>query len=163
MPMNRPTALVVGAASRDVTTEDSRGWRLGGAVMFAALALARLGIDVWALIGADRAAASATELELLQAAGVAMAIADLESGPAFDNVEHPYLAASARITVTSLPRRWTSGFDALVLAPVAEEVGDDWADIGGGDPAPGVALGWQGLLRVLEPSTVIRPRPPESS
>lgn len=161
--MNRPIALVVGAASRDVTAEDPRGWRLGGAVMFAAIALARLGVDVRALIGADREAAAASELELLRSAGVAMAIAHLESGPVFDNVEHLYLAACDRITPSSIPRRWTSGFDAVLFAPVAAEVGDDWADMVTSDPAPVVALGWQGLLRVLEPNTLIRPRPPWSS
>ena len=127
MSARRPVALVVGAASRDVVDDDPRGWRLGGAVTYASLALARLGIEAWALIGGDRDAREASELELLRAAGVRIAFADLESGPVFDNVRHVLLSTSDRIPLTALPRRWTSGFDALVIAPVADEVGAEWA------------------------------------
>jgi sugar/nucleoside kinase (ribokinase family) len=175
-----PVVLVVGAASRDVVPDDPRGWRLGGAVMYASLALARLGLRVWAVVGADREAAAAEELDLLRDAGAAVAIVELESGPVFDNDRHLYLAASDQVPMTALPRRWTSGFDALLIAPVAAEVGDDWADLAGADPAgtgpartgptrsssgqrPVVALGWQGLLRDLEPNALITPKPPIAS
>jgi sugar/nucleoside kinase (ribokinase family) len=152
--------LVVGAASRDVTSEDPRGWRLGGAVAFASLALARLGLEVRALVGADDEAARAEELAFLPAAGVAVARAPLASGPVFDNVTHLLHAASDQIPVTALPRRWTSGFDALLLVPVAAEIGEDWAMLAAGQPAPLVALGWQGLLRRLEAGDLVRPAPP---
>ena len=69
-----PTVLVVGAASRDVTAEDPRGWRLGGAVTYGALTLGRLGFRVRALVGVDREAASARELDLLRAAGVVITL-----------------------------------------------------------------------------------------
>jgi sugar/nucleoside kinase (ribokinase family) len=158
-----PIALVVGAASRDVVADDPRGWRLGGAVAYGSLSLARLGLQVWALVGADREAAGAHELELLRAAGVSIAIADLASGPVFDNAEHLLLSTSDTIPVSALPRRWATGFDALLLAPVAAELGNAWAGLARADPAPLVALGWQGLLRVLATNTVIRPRPPETT
>lgn len=163
MSTDSPVVLVVGAASRDVTEADPRGWRLGGAVTYASLALARLGLDVRALVGADRDAAAAAELELLRAAGVGLAFADLESGPVFDNVRHRLLATSDRIPLTALPRRWTSGFDALLLAPVADEIGEEWAALSDLEPAPLIGLGWQGLLRVLAPNDVVRPRTPVSS
>jgi hypothetical protein len=72
-----PSVLVVGAASRDVTADDPRGWRLGGAVTYGALALGRLGFRVRALVGADAEAGSARELDLLRAAGVVIALARL--------------------------------------------------------------------------------------
>ncbi|HEU0243626.1 MAG TPA: hypothetical protein VFQ75_06935, partial [Candidatus Limnocylindrales bacterium] len=57
-----PVVVVVGAASRDLTDEDPRGWRLGGGVSYSALALARLGVRTRALIGVDGPAATSVEL-----------------------------------------------------------------------------------------------------
>ena len=57
-----PVVVVVGAASRDITVDDPRGWRLGGGASYSALALARLGIRTRALIGVDALAATADEL-----------------------------------------------------------------------------------------------------
>jgi hypothetical protein len=159
----RPAVLVVGAASRDLVPDDPRGWRLGGAVSFCSLALARLGFEVRALVGADRVAAEAEELELLRAAGVTLAIADLASGPVFDNVAHLLHATADPIPLTALPRRWTSGFDAVIFVPVAAEVGDDWAALATGEPPPVVGIGWQGLLRVLRRGELVRPAPPRPS
>jgi hypothetical protein len=161
----RPIVLVVGAASRDVVADDPRGWRLGGAVTFASLALARFGFEVWALVGADAEAAGAAELDLLRSAGVSMAIAPLASGPVFDNVRHILHTTSDQVPVTALPRRWTSGFDGVLFVPVAAELGDDWAMLAGGNPtpvvpAPVVGLGWQGLLRWLVAGDLVRPAQP---
>lgn len=163
MTGSRPVVLVVGAASRDVTTDDPRGWRLGGAVAYASLALARMGFEVRALIGADAEVAEADEFELVRSADVAIAICQLASGPVFDNVRHILHATSDRIPLTALPRRWTSGFGGLLVVPVAAEVGDDWAAIAHGEPAPIVGLGWQGLLRHLAAGDLVRPAPPRSS
>ena len=153
---DRPTVLVVGAASRDVTADDPRGWRLGGGVTYSALALGRLGFRVRALIGVDAEAASARELDLLRSAGVVITLVELASGPIFDNVRHWCLATSDPMPVTSIPRHWTSDNDALLLAPVADEVDERWAELGG----PTVALAWQGLLRDLEPGREIARRAP---
>ncbi len=105
MTTESPVILVVGAASRDVVDDDPRGWRLGGAVTYASLALARLGLEVRALVGADSEAAAAEELDVLRSAGVTLAFADLESGPVFDNVRHLLLSTSDRIPLTAIPRR----------------------------------------------------------
>jgi sugar/nucleoside kinase (ribokinase family) len=155
--------LVVGAASRDVVDDDPRGWRMGGAVLFAGLALARLGLEVRALVGVDREAEDARELELLRAAGVAIAFARLDSGPVFDNVRHILFSTSDRIPPTALPRGWTSGFDGLLVTPVADEVGPEWAGMAVGEPDALIGLGWQGLLRVLEAGQQITPRAPIAS
>ena len=163
MSTESPVVQVVGAASRDVVDDDPRGWRLGGAVTYASLALARLGLDVRALVGADVEAAAARELDLLRSAGVTLTVTELESGPVFDNVRHVLLSTSDRLPLTALPRRWTSGFDALLIAPVADEVGPEWAGMTVGAPDALVGLGWQGLLRVLERNQVIVPRAPVAS
>ena len=53
-----PAVVVVGAACRDLVDDDERGWRLGGGASYSALALARLGISVGALVVADELAAA---------------------------------------------------------------------------------------------------------
>jgi len=55
----RPTIVVVGAAARDLTESDPRGWRLGGGVSYGALTTARLGLRTAALVGVDATAADA--------------------------------------------------------------------------------------------------------
>ena len=45
-----PQVVVVGAACRDLVDDDERGWRLGGGASYSALALARLGLRVGALV-----------------------------------------------------------------------------------------------------------------
>ena len=72
-----PEVVVVGAASRDVVDDDPRGWRLGGGVSYSALAVARLGLPTRALIGVDREASSASELDDLLA--LVEAMDDIES------------------------------------------------------------------------------------
>lgn len=163
MSLDRPVVLVAGAASRDLVPGDPRGWRLGGAVNFASLALARFGFETWAVMGADREAAGAAELDLLRSAGVVLAISDLASGPVFDNIRHVLHSTADQLPLTALPRRWTSGFDGVLFAPVAAELGDDWAALAGGPAGPVAGLGWQGLLRHLAAGDLVRPAPPVSS
>jgi sugar/nucleoside kinase (ribokinase family) len=164
-----PIVLVVGAASRDVAGDDPRGWRLGGAVNYVSLILARLGVSVRALVGVDGHAARAAELDDLRAAGADVALARLQTGPVFDNIETPEgrrqhcLAASDPVELTALPRAWTMGFDALVLAPVAGELNERWAILAAGDRRPAVALGWQGLLRRLRAGSIVERTAPDAS
>ena len=151
---DRQTLLVVGAATRDLDPTDPRGWRLGGTVAYASLAAARLGVHVWALVGADAEAASASELDLLRDAGVGIRLVPLERGPVFDNQQSPagriQVAhhASDRIAATSLPPEWADTATVL-LGPVADELDDDWASRFPRETF--VALTWQGLLRRLVP------------
>jgi sugar/nucleoside kinase (ribokinase family) len=173
-PATRPaTVLVVGAASRDLTSDDPRGWRLGGAVAYGALTLARLGLDVRALIGADAEAATAAELALLREAGVVIRIAPLRRGPVFLNAERASgreqlaLEVSDQIEVTALPAPWAAS-DGVVLAPVAGELGPEWARAGASADGYSpdlqlIALGWQGLLRTLTAGEPVQQRPPGPS
>ena len=160
-----PGVVVVGAASRDRVTDDPRGWRLGGAVSYGALAIARLGLRVAALVGTDVEAAGAEELDSLRDAGVDVRVAPLASGPVFDNIEEPggrrqvAYAAAAPLPVEALPGEWRSA-PAWLLAPVAGEIGEAWADVPADDAL--VAIGWQGLLREVragEPVRRIAPGP----
>ena len=148
-----PVVVVVGAASRDITDDDPRGWRLGGGASYSALALARLGIRTRALIGVDGLAATADELGVLERGGRR---ARRPAAGARARVRQRRDAGRARpasrrevsdpIEVTTIPRGWL-GADGWMLAPVAAELRDAWSTI----PADAslVGLGWQGLLRVL--------------
>jgi sugar/nucleoside kinase (ribokinase family) len=160
-----PLVVVIGSASRDLAASDPRGWRLGGGVTYGALTLARLGVPVAALVGVDRQAAGAWELDLLRDAGAVVRLAPLADGPVFENEEGPTGRrqvchhVGGPITVTALPVAWRDA-PGWLFAPVAAELPAAWADV----PPPGarVALGWQGLLRRLTGGRPVRglaPRP----
>jgi hypothetical protein len=161
-----PALVVVGAAARDLTPDDPRGWRLGGGVTYGALTAARLGVSTGAVIGVDRPASEASELDLLRDAGVAITLVPLARSPVFENVE----VADGRIQrcaepgdpvpVSAVPDTWRLA-SAWIMAPVADELPDGWADV----PSAGapVALGWQGILRDLPRGGLVRRRPPAPS
>src|SRR5258706_1147011 len=160
------TALVIGAASRDLTADDPRGWRLGGAVTYAGLTLARLGISTRVLVGIDAIAATAAELDLLRAAGADVEPVGLVHGPVFENIETPSgrrqhcLSVADPMTPSALPAHWreATNLAAVVFGPVAGELGNSWTVV----PPDGalVALGWHGLLRTLVAGREGARRPP---
>jgi sugar/nucleoside kinase (ribokinase family) len=154
--MVRPAIEVVhvGSASRDLTTDDPRGWRLGGGATYAALTTARLGLRTAALIGVDPAAAEAAELDRLREAGVDLRLVRLVEGPVFENREtragrvQVCHVAGRSLGVPDVPRSWADA-PGWSLVPVAGEVDEGWA---AAVPVGGyVALGWQGMLRDLVP------------
>jgi sugar/nucleoside kinase (ribokinase family) len=162
----QPEVVHVGAASRDVTEEDPRGWRLGGGVTYSALTTARLGLRTAAVVGVDPQASAAQELDLLRAAGVELRLVPLEHGPIFHNLETPTgrvqtcLDPGVALPVPPVPDAWAAA-SAWVIAPVAGEVGEGWL---AAVPAGAfLAVGWQGLLRVLAPGERVARRPPGSS
>jgi sugar/nucleoside kinase (ribokinase family) len=156
-----PLVVAVGSASRDVAAADPRGWRLGGGVVYGALALARLGLPVRAVIGVDGPAATAWELDALRDAGAEIRRVPLRHAPVFTNRED----GDARrqlchdpgepFDATILPRTWRRAAGWL-FAPVAGELADGWSGV----PRPEalVALGWQGLLRRLAGGHAVRRR-----
>ena len=159
----KPEVVIAGCASRDIAHDDSRGWRLGGGVTYAALTCARLGVRTAAVIGLDSQAYESHEVEQLAAAGVALRRVRLPQGPVFRNID----AAGGRIQIclapglplpsVALPLAWRAA-PAWILAPVAAELDDAWAD-----PIPAdafVALGWQGLLRTLRAGARVERRAP---
>ncbi len=158
-----PEIVVVGAAARDLAPSDPRGWRLGGGVTYGALTTARLGLRTAALIGADAPAAEADELELLRDAGVEIRLVPLAHGPIFHNEETPAgrrqtaLDRSDPVPVAALPAAWQK-CPGWLLAPVADELPGSWS--AAMPEAAFVAVGWQGLLRVLQPGEVVRRREP---
>ena len=161
-----PEVVVVGAACRDLVDDDPRGWRLGGGATYSALALARLGLRVGALLVADREAASSTELALVREAGVDVRVVPGSRGPVFINTELPTgrvqhtPQVSDAVDPRALPDGWADAA-AWMLAPVAAEIEDAWAAIPRADAL--VALGWQGMLRVLRPAAAVALRPPGPS
>ncbi|MGZ6312151.1 MAG: PfkB family carbohydrate kinase [Candidatus Limnocylindrales bacterium] len=158
--------MVVGSASRDVTSEDPRGWRLGGGATYGALALARLGLRTAALIGTDAQSAAAWELDLLRDAGVELVLVGLSHAPVFENREllgtrvQTCLDPGQPLAVEHLPATWR-GARAWLLAPVAGELPDGWAGVP--EPEACVAFGWQGILRQLAAGQPVRPLPPGPS
>ena len=161
---NRAVEVVhVGSACRDIAPDDARGWRLGGGVTYAALTTARLGLRTAAVVGVDPLAAAAPELDVLRDAGVDILAVDLAEGPVFHNIETPngrvQIAKARGIPVrpVPLPDSWLRS-GAWSLVPVADEVGDDWADRIPPDAI--VAVAWQGMLRRLVPGERVERLPP---
>jgi sugar/nucleoside kinase (ribokinase family) len=161
-----PEVVVVGSACRDLVEDDARGWRLGGGASYSALTLARLGLRVGAIVVADELAASSTELDMVRDAGVEVVVVPGSRGPIFINIETP----TGRIQQTpqvsdpvdprALPDSWRRA-PAWMLVPVAAEVTEEWADVPPPDAA--VAVGWQGLLRVLTAGAEVGHLPPTST
>jgi sugar/nucleoside kinase (ribokinase family) len=161
-----PWVVVVGSASRDLVDDDPRGWRLGGGVSYSALALARLGVPVRALIGVDAVAADASELELLRQAGADVELVALRRGPVFVNVEttqgrvQESREVSDPVPVDALPLAWAQA-SGWLFAPVAAEIPDGWAGVPRADAFVGV--GWQGMLRTLTAGGPVRRVGPSAS
>jgi len=166
--MSEPTIDVVhvGSASRDLTEDDPRGWRLGGGASYSALTTARLGLRTAAVIGVDPAAATASELELLRAAGVELALVALDEGPVFRNEEtsagrvQASLAVGEALAIGSFPDAWRAA-PVWSLAPVAGEIGVSWASAI--PDGAFLALGWQGSLRHLVAGREVTRRAPVRS
>jgi sugar/nucleoside kinase (ribokinase family) len=158
-PRELPFVLVAGAACRDIDADDPRGWRLGGGVSYSALTVARLGIPTRAIVGVDDEAATAAELDVLREAGVDLRMVPLRNGPVFANIERPdgrlQIAhqPSDPLPVDAVPEEWRDSRGWL-LAPVADELPDAWAEAPPDDAI--VAVGWQGLLRDLVPGEPVR-------
>ena len=161
-----PQVVVVGAACRDLVDEDPRGWRLGGGASYSALALARLGLRVGALVVADELAADSDELNMVRAAGVDVRVVPGLRGPVFINIETPSgriqhtPQISDAVPTAALPDEWRA-CKAWMFAPVAAEVQDEWAAVPSSDAI--VGLGWQGLLRVLRDGQPVHHLPPGPS
>lgn len=166
MSDRRIDVLHIGSASRDLTPDDPRGWRLGGGVTYAALTTARLGLRTASIIGVDELGAAADELDLLAAAGVDIMLARLAEAPVFDNRETPAgriqvcHAVGRRLDVPAMPWSWQAA-RAWSLVPVAGEVGDEWTAAIPGDAL--VAVGWQGFLRQLAAGRQVERRAPARS
>src|SRR3954447_7042511 len=119
--------LHVGSASRDLTSDDPRGWRLGGGVTYAALTTAKLGLRTAAVVGVDHEASTAEELDAMRAAGVDILKVKLPEGPIFHNIETPKgrrqvsMAAGVPVEPVALPSSWMES-RSWSLVPVANEV-----------------------------------------
>ncbi len=154
MRAQRIDVLHVGSASRDLTPDDPRGWRLGGGVTYAALHdRSSRAADRGVSSASTTTAAGAHELELLADAGVDLML----SAPSARRPSST--TGDARRSRPDLPRRRAcrshpgarrrrgSAASVWSLVPVAGEIGDGWA--AAIPPGALVAVGWQGFLREL--------------
>jgi sugar/nucleoside kinase (ribokinase family) len=148
--------VVIGAASRDLTADDTRGWRLGGAAAYCSLTAALLGLRVGCLLGVDALASDAGELALLESAGVDLRRVRLDHGPIFENIEadghrRQRWRSKSDVLPAALPGEWR-GTSGLLLVPVAGEVGEDWLAEAEAAAISGarIGVGWQGLLRSFD-------------
>jgi sugar/nucleoside kinase (ribokinase family) len=154
MSSARVEVVHVGSAARDIAPDDSRGWRLGGGVTYAALTTAKLGLRTAAVVGVDGEASTAHELDAMRDAGVDVLTVDLAEGPIFHNIETPQgrrqvsMSAGVPVRPVELPAAWMAS-RSWSLVPVADEVPDDWVDVIPSDAIVGVA--WQGMLRRMVP------------
>ena len=161
-----PEIVHVGSACRDVDEGDPRGWRLGGGVTYSALTSARLGLRTAAIVGVDDEARSAHELDLLRRAGVELLLVPLAEGPVYHNVETPAgrvqtcVRVGVPLPVPEIPGPWRAA-RTWMLAPVADELRDDWAEPPAAEAF--VAVAWQGLLRDLRPGERVTSRAPRAS
>ena len=161
-----PDLVIVGAASRDLTPDDARGWRLGGSATYCSLTAARLGLRVGCLLGVDFEASNAAELLLLEESGVDLRRVLLERGPVFENVESDghrrqrWLSECSPVPMAALPRAWQKAHGWL-LVPVAGEVAGEWSGVPPRDAALGI--GWQGMLRAFAADGSVRGGRPEPS
>jgi sugar/nucleoside kinase (ribokinase family) len=164
--MQAPDVVVVGSATRDLSDDDPRGWRLGGGVTFGALALARLGLRTGLVLGLDAEASTARELDLIRGAGAEIVEVPLATGPVFTNVEtlagriQTCGSLSDPVPVHALPDGWDAA-PAFVFAPIASEIPDEWVNVPSADAC--VAFAWQGILRNLAPGERVTPKDPGPS
>jgi sugar/nucleoside kinase (ribokinase family) len=125
-----------------------------------------MGLRVGALLGLDREVRTARELDLIRGSGAQIVEVPLERGPVFRNVETPTgriqssEGPSDPVPSAALPAAWRKA-RAWVLAPVASELCDDWAEAPPADAC--VAFAWQGALRRLVPGERVVPLEPGPS
>jgi 1D-myo-inositol 3-kinase len=151
----RPDYLVIGHATRDV--QPGGGWRVGGTVVFAAAAAARLGLRP-----AIVTAAPPDVLEAMQRALPDVAVASVRTDAATifenqylgDGQRRQYLRGRAPlIGLDAVPAVWRE-CPIVHLAPVAQEVD---AALASAFPGALVAATPQGWLRAWDATGLVRP------
>ncbi|HEY7849999.1 MAG TPA: PfkB family carbohydrate kinase [Ktedonobacterales bacterium] len=148
-------ALFVGHLTRDVLPDGS--WQPGGAVLYAGVAAARLGLRVGIVTSAP-ADLCARAAEALGAAP--MVVVDCETATTFENVYTPagrvqYLRASAHpLTLDDIPLEWRR-CEVALLAPVAGELAPTLAGELGARVIGAAPQGW---LRQWEADGRVRPQ-----
>ncbi len=133
---------------------------------YATLTSARLGLRTAAVIGVDDVARDADELDRMREAGAELLLVPLAEGPMYHNVEtvagrvQTCVQTGVPLPIPELSAEWLAA-PAWLLAPVAGEIGDDWAATLPSAAYVGVA--WQGFLRRLVAGERVARRPPSAS
>ena len=161
---SRPRSWSSGRRAATSCDDDPRGWRLGGGASYAALALARLGLRVGALMVADDARRGVAPSSTPARGRRRRRIVPRARGPVFVNTETPTgprpadaaglgpgRAGGAAARRGATRGAWMSRRSRRRSATRGRR----------SRPADAlVALGWQGLLRVLVPASPSTLRPP---
>jgi 1D-myo-inositol 3-kinase len=150
----RPDFLAIGHITRDLLPDG--GWRLGGAVTFAALTAARLGLRPAIVTSAPVDLVAALDAELPD---IPLSLVPSAEATTFENIYAPdgrqqYLRGrAAPLTLAAVPAAWRDA-PIVLLGPVAQEVD---ASLVAGFPRSLVGAAPQGWLRQWDANGMISP------
>ena len=149
-----PDFLAIGHVSRDLLPDGS--WRLGGAVTFAALTAARLGLRPAIITSAPPDVLAALDALLRD---IPLSVVPTEDATTFENIysaagRQQYLRGrAAPLTLDAIPPTWRNA-PIVLLAPIAQEVD---ASLVTAFPHALVAAAPQGWLRQWDDAGTVTP------
>jgi sugar/nucleoside kinase (ribokinase family) len=152
----RPDFLAIGHITRDLLPDGS--WRLGGAVTYAALTAARLGLRPAIVTSAPPDVLAALDAVLPD---IPLSVVPSDEATTFENIytaqgRQQFLhGRAAPLTLSSIPEAWRDA-PIVLLGPVAQEID---ASVVGGFPDSLVAATPQGWLRQWDADGVVSPSP----
>jgi pfkB family carbohydrate kinase len=152
----RPDFLAIGHITRDLLP-DGR-WRLGGAVTFAALTAARLGLRPAIVTSAPSDVLAVLDAVLPD---IPLSVVPSAEATTFENIytaqgrQQILHGRAAPLTLASVPEAWRDA-PIVLLGPVAQEID---ASVVSGSPDSLVAATPQGWLRQWDADGVVTPSP----
>lgn len=152
----RPDFLAIGHITHDLLPDGS--WRLGGAVTYAALTAARLGLRPAIITSAPPDVLAALDAVLPD---IPLSVVSFGEATTFENIytaqgRQQFLhGRAAPLTLSSVPQAWRDT-PIVLLAPVAQEID---ASVVGGFPNSLVAATPQGWLRQWDADGVVTSSP----
>ncbi len=152
----RPDFLAIGHITRDLLPDGS--WRLGGAVAYAALTAARLGLRPAIVTSAPPDVLAALDAVLPD---IPLSVVPSGKATTFENIYIPqgrqqFLhGRAAPLTLSAVPEAWRDA-PIVLLGPVAQEID---ASVVGGLPNSLVAATPQGWLRQWDADGAVTPSP----
>ena len=152
----RPDFLAIGHITRDLLPDGS--WRLGGAVTYAALTAARLGLRPAIVTSAPPDVLAALDAVLPD---IPLSVVPSDEATTFENIytaqgRQQFLhGRAAPLTLASVPEAWRDA-PIVLLGPVAQEID---VSIVGGFPDSLVAATPQGWLRQWNADGIVTPSP----
>lgn len=152
----RPDFLAIGHVTRDLLPDG--GWRLGGAVTYAALTAARLGLRPAIVTSAPPDVLAALDAVL---PNIPLSVLPSTEATTFENIysaqgRQQFLhGRAAPLALSAVPAAWRDA-PVVLLGPVAQEID---ASVVGGFPNSLVAATPQGWLRQWDADGAVAPSP----